>query len=100
MPRKETSLTVSAANGTTTIVGFEDFTTYPQLRLIAPVLPVDFLHIIGDGAVTIYVNQNTSRRFDLFSAGSLEIGDAKARSLSIYNNSGAARTLNVRLVKR
>lgn len=100
MPRKEAVLTVTVADGTSTVVHFEDFATYPQCRLIAPVLPVDFIHIIGDGALTFYINQDANRRFDLFSAGSIEIGDAKARSLRVSNSSGAARTMNIRLVKR
>ena len=103
MPQAEAVISGTVANGATTIIWFNnrnDQQNYPGLLAIEGRMPVDFVHLIGDGALELRLNDNIQRRFYLPAAGAIEIGDAKAHGVAIANASGAERTFTLRLVSR
>lgn len=103
MPQKEAIISGTLANGASVSVWFNNRTdqqNYPQLIAIENYVPVDFIHLIGDGALELRINDNPNRIVYLPAAGSIEIGDAKAHSYRLINGSGAERTYTIRLVAK
>lgn len=97
----EASIPVSGmATATSVVIDFTDTATYPQLRVLENSLPVDFIQILGDGALSFYINQDANRLVPLYAAGSVELGGIKARSVRVANASGANRAFTLRLVCR